>query len=372
MKTIFITLTAGLLSCTLAKAQDAASQQPVRSIHYQFIDKDSVKLALNEDFELIEDSCASIFRYARLDTAFGKFVGHIRDVSKADPNVIRTEGTYDKEGNKEGLFVSHFANGQLESKGNFVKNRLDGKWELYYDNGKPRMYFEVHDHDIQLTDYWDPTGKKLVDNGGGKYKFDVDQIYWEGHLMDGRPVGPWYAYRTGKDEPPIMTEVYKLGEFQVGRSPSGKEYKDAARMELVSQDLLPFTRAEALRLSAMPCGSKFSNIIHPHYKDGMDAYNSLLSDGVKDALRATDLKQFKDNSFSVVGTVDAKGRLTDLKAINSFNEIISNKLIQVLKGMPGLEPTVVNGRSVKANVQVNFIFNGGYCNFNYTFTAADN
>lgn len=372
MKPTVIAFTIGLLSYTLAKAQDMAPQQPVRSIHYQFIDKDSVKIALNDDFELIEDSCATIFRYARLDTAFGKFVGHIRDVSKADPTLIRTDGTYDKEGNKEGLFVSHFANGQLESKGNFVKNKFDGKWELFYDDGKPRMLFEVHNNDIQLTDYWDANGKKIVDGGRGKYRFNIDQIYWEGHLIDGRPVGPWYAYRIGKDEPPIITEVYKLGVFQVGRSPSGKEYKDAARMELVSQDLLPFTRAEALRTSAIPCGVEVSNVVHPQYKDGMDVYNNLLSDEVKSALRATDLKQFKDNSFSVTGTVDAKGRLTDLKAVNSFNEMISNKLIRVLKGMPGLEPTMVNGRRVKVNVQVNFIFSGGFCNFNYAFTADGN
>ncbi|GAA4101452.1 hypothetical protein [Mucilaginibacter panaciglaebae] len=372
MKITFIILTAGLFCSTLAKAQDTTPQHPVRSIHYQFIDKDSVKLALNEDFELIEDSCASIFRYARLDTAFGKFSGHIRDVNKADPNVVRTEGTYDKDGNKEGLFVSHFANGQLESKGSFVKNKFDGKWELYYDNGKPRMNFEAHGHDVQLTDYWDPTGKKIVDNGSGKYRFNVDQIYWEGHLMDGRPVGSWYAYRSGKDEPPIMTEMYKLGEFQVGRSPSGKEYKDSARMELVSLDLLPFTRAEALRTSAIPCGVIASNIVHPQYKDGMDIYNNLLSEEVAQALKTTDLKPFKNNSFSVNGIVDDKGKLANLEAVDSFDPAITRSLITALKRMPALEPVMVNGRRVKVKVQVNFIFNGGFCRFNYAFSTAGN
>lgn len=364
---------AGLFCFTHTKAQAATlQQQPVRSIHYQWIDKDSVKLSLNNNFELIEDSCASILRYARLDTTLGKFVGHIKDVSRANPNVILTDGTYDKAGNKQGLFVTHFANGQLEARGNFIKNKFDGKWELYYDDGKPRMFFEVHDYDIQLTDYWDPSGNKTVDNGRGKYRFNVSQIYWEGHLIDGRPVGPWYAYKSGKDDPPIMTEMYKLGVFQVGRSPSGKEYKDAARMELVSADLLPFTRAEALSPSAIPCGAKISNIVHPQYKGGLDAYNALLSEEVHNALRATDLKQFDGNTFSVTGIVDEKGRLTDLKAVNSFNEVISNKLIQVLKGMPGLEPIMTDGSRAKVSVRFNFIFSGSFCNFNYVFTTVDN
>jgi hypothetical protein len=363
-----IALTVALFCCARAYAQDTQAS----AIHYQFISKDSVKLSLNEDFELIGDSCATIYRYARLDTALGKFTGHVKDVSRADPNLVITDGTYDQQGNKQGLFVSNFLNGKIESKGSFVNDKFDGKWELYYDNGKPRMNFEVHGNDMQLNDYWDISGAKIVNNGRGKYKFEVGQIYWEGNLLNGRPAGTWFAYKNdGKDGSAIMVEIYKLGVFQVGKSPSGKEYKDTTRMELLSQDLLPFTRAEKLTPSSIPCGVKASNIVHPQYVDGIDVYNSQLSDEVKQALRATDLKRIGNKKFSVTGQVDGKGYLTNLQAIDAFDKVLADKLILALKRLPPLLPVVVNGRIVKVDMNISFIFSDGFCNFNYAFTAAD-
>lgn len=371
MQRIFIVLTGWLLCSAFAQAQDTVSREPARPIHYRWINKDSVQLSLNRDFELIEDSCATIIRYAHLDTASGKFVGRVRDVSKADPNIIITDGTYDKEGNKQGLFVSNFLNGKLQSKGSFVNDKFDGKWELYYDDGKPRMNFEVHGNDIQLNNYWDAAGTKVIDNGRGKYKFEVAQIYWEGHLLNGRPAGTWFAYKIS-DGAQIITEIYKLGVFQIGKSPSGKEYKDAARMELVSTDLLPFTHAEALRPSVIPCGIAYRNIVHPQYKDGMQAYNSILSDNVAVALESIDLKRYNNKSFSITGVVDDNGFLTNLEAIDSFDANITRKLLDALKRSPALSPTMRNGHRVKVTIQVDFVIKGGFCRFNYTFGSIEN
>ena len=40
-----------------------------------------------------------------------------------------------KNGKREGLWESHYRNGQLHTKGHYRKGKREGEWEFYYRNG---------------------------------------------------------------------------------------------------------------------------------------------------------------------------------------------------------------------------------------------
>jgi hypothetical protein len=85
------------------------------------------------------------------------------------------------------------------------------------------LFFEANGNDVRITDAWDEKGIKNVDNGKGSYQVNMDGVLWQGKLLDGKPNGTWGAVRTNDisgDE--IMTEKYKNGVFQKGKSSLGE------------------------------------------------------------------------------------------------------------------------------------------------------
>ena len=152
-----------ILPFTNAQIVDNVSRQvKIRVIGY-----DSVAIPLNENFELIEDSCSQIIRYGHLNFDTYKFKGKITDVSQANPNLVLTQGIYSNEGSKEGEFVANFLNGKLQARGNFKNDVPDGKWEVFYDDGNPHITFESAGSDVKIIDVWDDKKNKVVDNGNG-------------------------------------------------------------------------------------------------------------------------------------------------------------------------------------------------------------
>ena len=176
-----------------------------------------------------------------------KFYGKIKDVSKLDQNIILTEGFYTTDGLKEGEFITHYLNGNLQAKGNFKNNQYDGKWEIYYADGKPMMTFMGNEKDIKIIEAWDEKGTKTVDTGTGNYLVDMDDIYWKGKLLNGKADGVWRAFTTKGAA--IIFETYINGVFKKGSGSVG-DYQDAPKLILVPANKLPFTNTEGLPIAA--------------------------------------------------------------------------------------------------------------------------
>ena len=95
----------------------AGAQNPNRHIRFRSIGRDSLNLALDDGYFLIEDSCKQITRYCRFDFKQRKFQGKFTDVSNVTPGLIVAEGVYTMDGLKEGPFITHYLNGKLQAKG---------------------------------------------------------------------------------------------------------------------------------------------------------------------------------------------------------------------------------------------------------------
>lgn len=121
------------------------------------------------------------------------FLANLKDVSQLNPELVLTEGNYTSDGLKDGYFITHYLNGNLQAKGNFKSNAYDGKWEMYYDDGKPKLTFEANGKEIKINDAWDAKGVKIVTDGKGVYRINLGTIYWKGKLLNGKPDGTWRA-----------------------------------------------------------------------------------------------------------------------------------------------------------------------------------
>jgi len=246
------------LACITASAQKTfmiTTKTVQRDININFIRKDSVNLPLNADFELIEDACSQIIRYGHLNLDAKKFTGRFKDVARANPQLIITEGNYNNDGLKDGEFINRYLNGNLRSKGNFKNNKFDGRWEFYYEDGKPKFISVISGDDITITDSWDATGVKTVNNGNGTYRIDLEELYWKGQLLSGKPDGQWKAVKTDNNTT-LITETYKNGVLQKSNSKT-----DVPRFLLVFNSLLPYIRTEQLPISFKSC-------------DGTDAFKT--------------------------------------------------------------------------------------------------
>lgn len=370
MKSLLIVFIAGMLYCPFAYAQVPAisnAQPGKRTIRFNFIAKDSINQSLNEDFDMIEDSCSTIIRHAKLNIRARKYFGRITDVSKLNPNIILTEGNYTTDGLKDGNFIAHYINGELQAKGAFKNNEYEGKWEVYYDTGKPKLFFEASGKNIRITDAWDEKGMKLIDNGKGAYRVNLGSIYWKGKLLNGKPDGTWASLKTDDaSNEELVTEKYKNGEFQKGVSPLG-EYTDAARLVLVPNNLLPFTRAELMYISAVPCnGSKRKHVIGAQYHNGLADFTGQIKELASRYLSKVDLKSY-DNELILEGEINTDGAINNLAVHNAFNETIAHGLIVEFRRLPALQPATVDGKPVKQKFTITFVFEQGYYHFSYRF-----
>jgi hypothetical protein len=360
MKLHLITFIAAIC-CYSASAQESTE----RHIRFNFIKGDSTRLSLNEQFNLIEDSCSQVYRYAHVDIQNKIFTGPFTDVSHADPKLIITQGAYNIDGLKDGPFIINYLNGNLQAKGSFKNGVFDGKWDVYYDNGKPQISFEANDRDIKIIDEWDNKGIKTVTNGNGIYRADLGFLYWQGKLLNGRPDGKWKSKRAS-DNADFSSEVYKNGVFQKGMALS--EYTDEPRMALISPSNFPFITAEKFQLSDNPCdGTKTNVFVDAHFTGSLPTLTNRIDYLVYDYLRTPNLMILADE-ITLEGEVNVHGDISKLHGTTSnVNAVLIQTLIGLLQKLPKLTPATLNGKPVKQGFAISFKFSGGYYRFNYKF-----
>lgn len=344
----------------------AKAQTMPRQINFHIIGRDSVNLPFNDEYYLIEDSCAQIIRHAHFDLQTRKFFGKVTDVSKIDPNVIISEGYYSEDGRKNGEFKVFFPNGKLRGKGNFKDDQYDGKWEMYYEDGKPELIFEATNGGCTITDAWKPDGTRIVDKGNGMYVANFEALYWKGRLANGKPDGKWNLFRTDDiSNIPIGSEIFKNGQFRDG-SVMNNSYNNTSHILLVSPYKLPFVNAEKMFVSQVPCnGAKRKHIIGAQYENGLTSFSGFIKDAIEPYLGTIDLKGI-NNSIEIAGEVSETGRLINLKN-NGFRDDIAQGLIARLRNLPNLHPATIDGKPVRQKFTITFQINEGLYHFSYRF-----
>ena len=357
-----------LTAATCLNAQTISRNVAPRKIQFRTIGKDSIDLNLNEDYDLIEDSCSLIIRHGHINMKDRKFFGKFTDVSKLDPTVILSEGVYSADGLKNGFFISHYFNGNLRSKGAYKNDKYDGRWETYYQDSKPALVFEAKNDTITILNAWNAEGKKMIDNGKGIYQVSTGAISWKGKLENGRPDGTWHAFKTDDATQNSMAdESFKKGVFQKGNSPINS-YTDASRIILINPDAIPFARAEKLRISIVPCnGVKSKHVVNAQYSNGLSSFSQYIADLARPAISRFNIASYQ-SSLTLAGDVSEQGQIVGLKtAEGSFNLSLAQAIISALHSLPPLLPATVDGKPVKQSFTITFAFSSGMYSFSYRF-----
>jgi len=338
----------------------ALAQKNERKLTFRTIGRDSVNIFLNDDYYLIEDTCATITRYGHFNLTNNTFYGKFKDVSMIDPSVILSEGNYTDDGLKNGLFISRYINGNIRSKGSYKNDQFDGKWELNYENGKPHIIFQCDSGNIKILDLWNAKGIQIVEKGKG----DFDGFSnWRGKLNNGSPDGVWKAADVFDRNKTIATEDFKKGEFQNGRSPIGEKYNGASRIVLIDKWIFPYMRAEKLTASSYPCGNSGSArkvIRYAEFYNGSDYLGQSINDLVNPYLSNVDIKSYK-NTVDLLCTITTKGYIgnVDVKSETLYDETIIRGLAYALKKLPSFKPATIDSKPVTQILDIAFVFDHG-------------
>jgi len=355
-----------LLLATVIYSANAQKQN--RKINIKTISRDTVSIPLNGEYYLIEDDCTEINRYTRFDFHSGKFYGKFRDVSKANPKLIVAEGEYSEDGLKTGLFTTHYLNGNLQATGLFKDNKYDGRWEMFYENGKPEITFAVVNGEVRVIDAWNAEGLKTTDNGVGDYTAKLGEIYWKGKLLNGKPDGKWRLYRTDDaSNTADADESFKKGVFRDGTTANGNfRYTDASRIQLVDPNKLSLVHLEHMYVSPTPCGGKNApHIVNAQYKGGTDAFLKRIGDDIIPSLNDAD--KSGNNTVEIEGEISDKGQLEHLRNGGMFGDDIAKKIIGRLYHFPLFIPATADGKPVRQKIKIYFQFNNLIYQLRYEF-----
>jgi len=348
-----------LLFCFLCSFSIAVMGQDVRRhINFNPIDNDSLDMSLNSAYQLIEDSCAQIIRHTRINFSTRKFHGPFSDVSKQNPAVVLNEGNYSNDGLKDGLFIMRYPSGRTMAKGAFKKDVFDGRWDMFYENGKPQLSFEANNGVCTIIDAWDTRGNKTIDKGNGNYTVDLTFFYWTGKLINGRPDGAWKMYgANGKNKEPAVIEHFKKGAFVDGEGPLGK-YTNESRISLVSTDEFKFFNTEKMYIGD-PCNLPAIHnrvVVNAHYKSGITSFKIHLEEALKAYIIGRNLTEI-EGSFFIVGDVDLTGHIVNLKKGGGYIADIERGVIRIIESLPQLIPATIDDKPVvqqfKISLQVN-------------------
>jgi antitoxin component YwqK of YwqJK toxin-antitoxin module len=381
MKNGLVALIVILFGCAGVKAQQTSAfrrllSEPINE-RIKFIKDDSVKLSYNENFNLVEEGCGVIIRNAHINRYQRIFYGRVTDVSRLNPNIILTDGYYTFEGIKEGIFITRYLNGNLKTKGNFKDDRYEGRWETYYENGKPELAFEADSAKVRIINAWDETGIKRVDNGKGNYQINLGEVVWKGKLLNGMPDGTWKAILVDDVTNRILAmEQYKNGVFIKGKR-DDVEYK-SPNLTILKPDMLPFISAERMEMAEYACETshvKQKHIVNAQYINGMSSFSQRIAALISDAWIYSvsyNLKTYYEELI-IGGEIDTHGFIGKLKAQNNiFNIDIVNKVISRLQYLPALQPASVDGIPVVQKFTITFLFRDGRSNFSYRFLPLQN
>jgi hypothetical protein len=334
---------------------------------------DSISLSFNNKYYLVNDSCADITRHGHLNMKTKRYIGPFKDISTEDSVTIVTEGNYDNAGLKDGLFTLKYLNGNLQAKGTFKNDKYEGKWELYYVDGKPELTFEAENNFIKIIDAWDTDGKKIVDNGSGEFRINNGDYYWEGKIAKGRPDGTWNLSTINpKVKLPSTSEYFKKNVFKNGTNASG-DYSDSSRIILISTEMLPFLNAENLITDngcTAPRESRY--VVKAQYRTGWDAFRRDVAHIAGPIIRrfgGTSI--FIGQSFTITGDIDEKGEVINLRCDDMFNPNLTRSIIDRLSELANFQPATINEKPVKEKFTLTFSFEAEHYRFHYKFLKVE-
>lgn len=277
-----------------------------------------IRVLYDSNWVEMVQSPAAYYRVGIRDS-LGRWNGPFREYDGSGR--LRVKGSY-RRNKRDGVFLYYSDEGKCVEAGRFLDDRRFGKWQTFHGNGRVASE-TLHNNGVFVSAVWDPFGNQLVVDGNGReiQLHPNGVVAVSGEYRHGRKEGVWYGwYDTG--------EMHFEETFNQGRLVAGK--------------------------SRSPDGQTFvydESSLYPLPEGGAARYQAYLKDAVK-KLKLDQLGHVK-LSFRVT----ARGTIADVSVDQGATKELEAKAIEIVTNGPRWLPAREHGYKrveSRAEVQVNF------------------
>jgi TonB family protein len=223
-----------------------------------------------------------------------------------------------------GEAIDYFENGNKRSATFFENKKQDGKFSLWYENGKLKEEGQYNPDKVGtsqhylVTNMWNEKGTKMVENGNGMYEINSDKIHEKGEYKNGVKNGVW-TLTTKKNS---YVEEYREGDFIKGQLTDENGDKN-----------------EYLVLEKKP-----------EPKKGLESFYNFISKSFTPSREAL-ANKIKGRIF-VSFAIDTDGSVVDIKILRGLGYGLDEEAMRILKICPLWIPGEQRGIKVKCKYSV--------------------
>lgn len=329
-------------------------------------------LYYSSKWEITPKELATYFRVCDYNSTYLFFKGELKDY-KLDSTLVMS-GSYSNYGIKDGEFFFYFPSGKLQAQGNFKKGLRDGSWKYYYENGSLEREVVFSDSTFSPVTVYDPTGKKIINNGNGPWHFEYERYNQKetciirGQFRNGKKHGTWKCLLSTGEV--VYRETYKRGQFKSGvvllpyRRPMIEPFDNQFALPYkfeVTEKFRSTTETERHHyplLTFLPQADSVGRNIAANEKvfyaveqqaefpGGMAAMYKFIQKNLKYPAYAR--RMGVEGKVFVIFLVEKDGSISNVKIHRGINADLDNEAIRIASIFPKWKPGMQNGKPVKS------------------------
>lgn len=292
----------------------------VKQSDYPYLDflPDEDTLYFDQKWKVIDKELAVYYRPTNEINRTNP-TGYLRDYYMNGQ--LYREGRFLK-GSKSGQFRYYHPNGQLSALGNFSMDQKVGSWKTFYENGSPQDVVIYRDGIAVVEKHWDKEGVLVLRQGTGSYTTQTveigNNIRIQGQYVDYRKQGTWKGFTQDN-------RLYFEEEYDDGRLIRGISYDDAGHSYNYVQEY-----------------------ILPYPEKGMQHFYDFVGERVDYPHEA--LINNTQGKVLIELVIDATGQVTNSRAIQSPNALLSQSAEKITRRYNGWQPGKIRGRYVASSL----------------------
>lgn len=183
----------------------------------------------NSEWHITSSDNAVYFRKGIWSHSKNFFTGTVCDYLLKDSSIV-SKVTYTPEVEKTGEYVSWYPNGNKLAEGRFEKNRMEGRWKFYDENGNLHYEVSFSMNQFEFESLMDDQNNDVIQSEKQDFELVINDVFvLSGTFENGRRSNTWKLDVNGKA---LLREVFRDGEFV-----RGLYLKNGERVTLPSSEL---------------------------------------------------------------------------------------------------------------------------------------
>ena len=236
------------------------------------------------------------------DSTTGDYMVKEFDIS----GTLKSKGTYidDDLFTREGMFVTYYPNGKIESEITYHVNSPTGTAKYWYWNGQLKEVRIYDKMNVYVQSFYDSLGNQMVNDGNGMYIVQEEEydpsmyLTFTGHVKNGKKQGLFTGHLP--DGTVYCKEEYKDNELVKGVSYDGEKefkYKTIMDIEFYNKWMTHIKKNLRYPASARRMGIEGTVYVRLLVDKHYNIEKALVIKSVSDDIDAETVRVLKDTNF---------------------------------------------------------------------------